>query len=194
MAAEAEFFRARIADRPFAGRVGEMENGDAAVLRQIDEALRVRAALLLRPVARRPAHTPARHKLTVCVRARAHSQTCREAGIQNILALRGGTLRCARAEGRAAAVSHPASTLPSLRPAARAGALDNYGDYFGIGVAGKADGAWVGRFVAGARSRATGQGDRTPTGPEPVFCSPAFGPGPTRPGRCSFGRLSWALS
>ena len=42
LAAEAEFFGARIADRPFAGLVGEMEDGDAAALRQVDEAHRLR--------------------------------------------------------------------------------------------------------------------------------------------------------
>ena len=50
MAAKAEILVARIADRPFAGLVGEMQDGDPAAFRQIDEAhrLRFRQRLLAR--------------------------------------------------------------------------------------------------------------------------------------------------
>ena len=42
VAAEAEIFRAWIADRPFAGFVGEMKDGDAAALRQVYQPERLR--------------------------------------------------------------------------------------------------------------------------------------------------------
>src|SRR5688572_20091484 len=42
VAAEAEIFRAWIADGPFAGFVGEMKNGDAATLGQVHQPERLR--------------------------------------------------------------------------------------------------------------------------------------------------------